>query len=702
MRKPSLLAASLVIGFGAATIAQTGRGGAPGLTIDALIGIRHPSRAIWSPDGQSVAFVWDRAGVQNAWAVSLDGRPPSALTTFADGLIDGLSWSADGRSVLFARGRDLWQVPRAGGEPQPIWTTPEAEDGIVLSPDGTQAAFERSGDIWVRRLRDLYTVQLTRTSTAELSPIWSPEGTRIAFTISSASRREEAPDYAGAKILFTWLERQPTDVGVVPATGGAVVRLGSSPATESAPRWIDPGHVVLQRVSEDLKTREVIVADASTGEAKPIHSDVDSKWWSLTYLNPEPVPSPNGRWVAFVSDRDGWDHLYVVRSEGGTVHQITKGRYEVSRLRWSPDGTQIAFDTNEGESPGRRQVAVATIAADPAQTRIETLTSGRGTNTEPLWSPDQRRVLYQHTDPATSADLFVIDAQPGAVPRRLTDSMPREIDKRALTEPQFVRYASPDGSQVPAYLFVPAGLDRARRHPAIVWVHGDGVTQNYEGWHVRRDYAVYYSFHQYLAARGYVVLAVDYRGSIGYGRDWRQGHFRDLGGKDYEDVAAGAAYLKTLGFVDPDRIGVWGLSYGGFMTLQALTVTPELFRCGIDVAGVVDWRDWHKDPDGPWIKGRMGSPSDNPDLYRRTAPIERVERIVRPLMVLHGTADVNVPFLESVRLVDALTKAGKHVEFMIYPGEFHYFHRAHVLRDAWQRVERFFDTHLRPASKTSS
>jgi dipeptidyl aminopeptidase/acylaminoacyl peptidase len=244
-------------------------------------------------------------------------------------------------------------------------------------------------------------------------------------------------------------------------------------------------------------------------------------------------------------------------------------------------------------------------------------------------------------------------------------------------------------------LFAAKGLDRTAKHPAIVWVHGDGITQNFDGWHTRRDYAVYYSLHQYLAQRGYVVLAVDYRGSIGYGREWRQGHYRDLGGKDYEDIAAGVDYLRTLGFVDAARVGIWGLSYGGFMALQGLTVTPELFRCGIDVAGVVDWRDWYRDPGGPWIRGRMGLPEDEPELYQRSSPIHSVGKIVRPLLVMHGTADENVPFLESLRLLDVAQKAGKDVDLVVYPGEYHYFRRAHVLRDAWTRVERFFDRHLR-------
>jgi len=404
--------------------------------------------------------------------------------------------------------------------------------------------------------------------------------------------------------------------------------------------------------------------------------------------------------IAFISDADGWDHLYVVPVAGGSAMQVTRGKFEVRGLAWSPDGRRIAYDANKGANPGGRQLSVADVG-DLARPRSVTLTGGSGTNAGPAWAPDGTRLLYQHTDPRSPADLFVIGASLPTSPRRLSRSLPASVDRVALIEPEFVRYPSKDGRSVPAQVFAQRGLNRNRRHPAIVWVHGDGTTQNFDGWHTRRDYAVYYSFHQYLAQRGYVVLAVDYRGSIGYGRDWRQGHFRDLGGKDYEDVAASVDYLKTLGFIDAERIGIWGLSYGGFMALQALTVTPELFRCAIDVAGVVDWRDWYKDPDGPWIRGRMGTPEQEPDLYRRTAPIERVDKIVRPLMVMHGSADVNVPFLESVRLVDAALKAGKDVEFAMYPGECHYFHRAHVLRDAWSRVERFFDRHLRGTAETA-
>jgi len=668
----------------------------PGLaTIDALMGIRHPSRGTWSPDGRRIAFVWDRAGVQNLYVAEANGTTstPQALTRFDAGLIDGIFWDAEGTRLLFGRDGELWRVGAAGGEPQRLWTSEAPESGFALSPDGARVAFVRNGDLFACTLDGRGgEIRLTATPALESGPVWSPDGARIAFTSIAAVPRTEAPEYSGAKILYGYFEREPSDVGVVPASGGAAVMIGPTAATESAPRWVDEARLSLQRVSTDFTTREILVGDAATGAVRRVHADADAKFWSLTYLNPEPVPSPDGRWIAFISDRDGWDHAYLAPTAGGDLRQLTQGTFEVSRLAWSPDSSRLALDLNEADRPGVRHVAVLRVADQNA--RLVHVTAGRGTNTEPYWSPDGTRLLFQHTDPQNPADYFVAPAGGGS-PVRLADSLPPDIDRAKLVEPRFVRYPSRDGKPVPAYLFTPRGVTSGARRPAIVWIHGDGVTQNYDGWHVRRDYAVYYSFHQYLVQQGYVVLAVDYRGSIGYGKEWRQGHFRDLGGRDYEDVASGVEYLRTLGYVDATRIGVWGLSYGGFMTLQALTVTPELFACGIDVAGVVDWRDWYRDPDGPWIKGRMGSPLENADLYRRTAPIERINRLARPLLVLHGTADVNVPYLESVRLVDAALKANKRVEFMMYPGEFHYFHREHVLRDAWTRVAQFFDRHLR-------
>jgi dipeptidyl aminopeptidase/acylaminoacyl peptidase len=318
----------------------------------------------------------------------------------------------------------------------------------------------------------------------------------------------------------------------------------------------------------------------------------------------------------------------------------------------------------------------------------------------PHWSDDDKQIVYQHTDTRNSADLYVIAAT-GGTAKRLGDSMPKSIDRSAFVEPEFVHFPAADGQSVPGWLFVPKGLDKTKKHPAVVWIHGDGINQNYDGWHVQRNYAVYYSFHQYLLQQGYVVFAPDYRGSIGYGRDWRNGVYMDVGGQDAKDAWMAGNYLKTLPYVDSQRMGVWGLSYGGFFTLIAMTDQPTLFRAGVDVAGVADYVMYYHDPyNNDWTEGRMGTPEQNPKVYGNASPGSHIDQLARPLLVLHGTSDVNVPFLQSVWLMDEVLKKhkGDLVQFMIYPGEFHYFSREHILLDAWTRVDKFFAYHLRAVS----
>jgi len=688
--------------------------GAHRLTIEQLIDIKHPSDPIWSPDNRHVAFVWDRAGVSNLYLADADGRgQPVALTSYPEGQGGGAFWSRDGQVLYFPRGGDLWQVSINGGEPRPVWSTPASTAGIAVSPDGARVAFVRPSegsaagsprgrDLCVRSFADGAESRVAHDDVSIGGISWSPDGSHLAYSAGSQIiHHDESPSYSGAKIIYTVTERTQGHIFVVPAGGGQAVAI-NVPGGFGSMRWVDATHLVFARESSDYKKRTVYVTDIEGGAARVVHEDVEEKFWSIPGdAGDAPQPSPDGRWLAFLSDRDGWDHLYVMPAAGGEAVQITKGHFEAWRPSWSHDSTRIAFDANEADHPGDRHLGIATIGNDPAQATVIYVTSGRGTDTEPLWSPDDQRLVYQHTDPHNSADLFAIDSRAGAKPVRLSDSMPSGMDRTAFVEPQFVHYPGANGDQVPGWLFVPKDLDRTKKHPAILWIHGDGINQNYDGWHIERNYAVYYSFHQYLLQEGYVVFAPDYRGSIGYGREWRDGVYNDIGGKDARDAWMAANYLKTLDYVDGDRIGVWGLSYGGFFTLVAMTDQPKLFCAGVDVAGVVDFAMYYTDPyHSGWTASRIGTPEDNPEVYARTAPIAHIDWLERPLLVLHGTSDVNVPFLESVRLMDEVLKKGKGglVSFMIYPGEFHYFTRAHVLSDAWHRVDSFFAAHLLSAS----
>jgi dipeptidyl aminopeptidase/acylaminoacyl peptidase len=705
----------LALTFAASAAAQSGPKSSK-LTIEQLIDIKHPTDPVWSPDGKHVVFTWDRAGVANLYVANADGHgQPLALTSFPEGQVEGAFWNEDGDTVYFPHDGDLWQVPVSGGTPKAVWSKLDRGTDFVSSPDSKRVAFVRRNpaageeahpsDLIIRWLSDGTESTVAHDDMSIRGIVWSPDGASIAYTGGSKIiHHDESPAYSGAKLIYRVSEYVQGQMYALRLAGGKPIAI-SKPGEYGGLAWVDPTHLVFDGQSSDFKKYFIYAADAATGATKVIHEVAEEKFWSIPdwgEAGAQPWPSPNGKWIAFLSDQDGWDHIYVMPASGGDAVQITKGHFEAWRPAWSHDSTRIAFDANLEDHPGDRAIGIANIGDNPAGATITYITPVPGTNIEPHWSEGDGRLVYQHTDTRNSADLFTIGTNTGAQPVRLTDSMPAGIDRSKFVEPQFVHFPGPDGQQVPGWLFVPKNLDRTKKHPAIIWIHGDGVNQNYDGWHVQRNYAVYYSFHQYLLQEGYVVFAPDYRGSIGYGRDWRNGVFMDVGGKDAKDAWMSANYLKTLPYVDSARIGVWGLSYGGFFTLIAMTDQPKLFRAGVDVAGVVDYVMYYSDPyHGDWTASRVGTPEQNPAVYANASPISHIDRLERPLLVLHGTSDVNVPYLESVWLIDEALKKGKGnlISYMMYPGEFHYFTRAHVLLDAWHRVDNFFALQLQGKTK---
>jgi dipeptidyl aminopeptidase/acylaminoacyl peptidase len=759
MKTPRLLLLSAAVALlGSLATAQTP---VRKLTIDDLIKIKHPSGHQWTPDGSHVWFTYDDGGVNNIWAVPADGSSSAvALTNYPDGQPAGGFWSRDGKTFFFQRGGGLQSVPVNGGTPQAAWPSAANAGGFTLSPDGTKVAFvtrSSGADLIVHVIGANSDRLVTHVDGGIGAVSWSPDGIKLAYSASSSDGARGGSDLVVANVTgsarntvvhqdgqisgTSWspdgayltyniggggapgqIHTSPPEIGAklifVTNTGGRGGNGGGAfivPVGGGTPRpvrggggggrggggnnWLDATHQLATNTSNNGKTRTTESIDIiKGGEPKVLHTETEDKFFSSINTTASAI-SPDRRWLLFTSDATGWDQIYVTPASGGAATQITKSAGDHWRAVWSHDSHHIAWDTNTGDKPGDRQIEIATIEEDPARATIITVTSGDGTNTVPEWSTDDKRILYQHTDAQNSADLFVAAATANAKPTRLTSSIPSSVDRSIFVAPQLVHYPGPDGKPVPAWLFVPKNLDRSKPHAALVWIHPDGVNQSYNGWHPVRNEAVYYEFHQYLLQQGYVVIAPDYRGSIGYGRDWRNDVYMDVGGKDAKDARMAAGYLKTLGYVDPDRIGVWGLSYGGFFTLLAITQEPTLFRAAVDVAGVVDYKLYYEDPyHGGWTTSRIGTPEEHPDVYAKADPMSHVDQIQRPLLILAGTADVNVPFIESALLVDKLLKAGKGdlVTFMMYPGEFHYFDRSFVVRDAWQRVDAFFAQHLHP------
>ena len=714
MRPSTLIALPALMLLANAAASQTLKKSPSKLTIDQLIQIKHPSAHQWTPDGSHVWFTYDDGGVNNVWAAPSDGSGPAiALTSYPDGQGgNGAFWSRDGQTFFFPRDGGLLDVSVKGGTPRGAWASAAHGRGFTLSPDGERVAFVANAasgfDLVVHSLASNTDKTLAHSDSTMGAPVWSSDGATITYAVGGGAaapiQHYASPPEIGPKLIFVATEGGRGGRGgtsfTVPVTGGPPVQLAGSAAGGfgRGSARIDPTHTLVTRTSNNGLTRTTESVDANGGAAVILHVDTAAKFFSSVNTTNNAV-SPDHRWLLYTSDVTGWDQLYVVPTTGGTPVQLTKTPGEHWRAVWSHDSKHSAWDANSAAKPGTRQIEVATIGDNPANATIVTVTSGSGTNTAPQWSPDDKRLLFQHTDYQNSADLYVADAVSKAKVTRLTSSMPATIDKSQLVAPQLIHYAGPDGKQVPAWLFVPRNLDRAKKHAAVVWIHPDGVNQNYDGWHTDRNEAVYYEFHQYLLQQGYVVIAPDYRGSIGYGRDWRNDVYMDVGGNDAKDARMAATYLKSLGYVDSDRVGVWGLSYGGFFTLLAITQEPTWFRAAVDVAGVADYALYYDDPyHGGWTTSRIGTPQEHPDVYAKAAPMSHVDQIQHPLLILHGTADVNVPFIHSVLLVDHLLKAGKGdlTSFMVYPGEYHYFDRSFVVRDAWQRVDAFFKQNLRP------
>ena len=469
------------------------------LTIEQLIEIKHPSNPVWSPDGKQVVFTWDRAGVGNLYVANADGHgQPQALTSFPEGQVEGAFWNEDGDTVYFPHDGDLWQVPVSVGTPKPVWSKQDRGTDIVPSPDSRRVAFvrgnptpsegnQRGSDLIIRWLSDGTESTVAHDDVSIRGIVWSPDGASVAYTGGSKIvHHDESPAYSGAKIIYRVSEYVRGQMYALRLAGGKPIAL-SKPGEYGGLAWIDPTHLVFDGESEDFKKYFIYLADASSGSTRAIHEIDEEKFWSIPdwgEAGAQPWPSPNGKWIAFLSDQDGWDHIYVMAASGGDAVQITKGHFEAWRPAWSHDSTRIAFDANLEDHPGDRAIGIASIGDDPARATITYITTGPGTNIEPHWSEGDGRLVYQHTDTRNSADFFTIGTNTGAQPVRLTDSMPAGIDRSRFIEPQFVHYLGPDGQQVPGWLFVPKNLDRTKKHPAIIWIHGDGVNQNYDGWHV--------------------------------------------------------------------------------------------------------------------------------------------------------------------------------------------------------------------------
>jgi dipeptidyl aminopeptidase/acylaminoacyl peptidase len=536
-------------------------------------------------------------------------------------------------------------TPTKGAKAQQLFKAGGELDSLRFSPDGKRLAFvSNRGDhsfVGVYTFADRTLRWIDASVAFDFDPRWSPDGTRIAF------------------VRMPWTH---DEIAIVPHRTG------------------DPWSIRVANLTDE-SVSEIYRAPHGAGSVfHPLSSEAQLVW--------------SGGHLIFPAENDGWLHLYSVPAAGGEARLLTPGAFEVEYASASRDGSQIVFASNAGDSERRHLWRLR-----PADGGLEQLTRGTGIETEPAVLGDGMTVAFLRSDARITAHAALLE--PGKAPIDLmAEGLPRDFPAAQLVAPQAVVLPKRAGIAAHADLFLPAAAAAGARHPAVVFMHGGAIRQMLLGWHYMDYYSNAYGFNQYLASRGYVVLSLNYRCGIGYGLDYREAdHSGAAGASEYNDVLAAADYLRSRADVDPARLGLWGGSYGGYLTALGLARNSDLFKVGVDMHGVSDWHHWTL---ATIYNNRPLYVLDTPPAALASAlaasPISSISSWRSPVLLISGDDDRNVAFSEQARLAEALRHQGVEYSQLILPDEIHDFLRHESWLRAYAATARFLDRKLLPGT----
>jgi dipeptidyl aminopeptidase/acylaminoacyl peptidase len=701
-RLPVLALASLTVLVASNEFAAAQKDAARRFTLEQVLSAPFPSDLVAAPVKGRFAWVYNAQGKRNVWIAepAEDGRTYSshAITGYPadDGQdIGEISWAPDGDALVCTRGGDLefsekpspnpasipggveqavWLVALHGGDPKKLGEG----HSPAFSPKGDVVAYVLKGQIWLAKLPGAdKPEQLLHTRGSSESLRWSPDGNLRAF-VSARGEYSFIGVYSIAAKTLTYVD-PGTDHDVEPvwspdSTKLAFLRIPSSGEDLIfEPKRVGSPWSIRVRDLATGKSTEVWRASEGAGSVfREVVSDRQLLWGS-------------GDRLVFPREQDGWTHLYSVPIHAGKTELLTLGRSEVEYVSLSPDRTTVFYSSNQGDIDRRHIWKVAVTGGQPAA-----LTKGTGIETAPVASSDARTVALLRSDaslPMRPA-LLMNSGEPHDL---APEAMPADFPSAQLVIPQPVIFQAADGMPIHAQLFLPPA-STAGPHAAAIPLHVGSRRQMLLGWHYMEYYSNAYAMNQYLAVRGYVVLAVNYRSGIGYGMEFREAlNYGAAGASEFNDVEGAGLYLGTRSDVDPKRIALWGGSYGGYLTALGLARASDLFAAGVDFHGLHDWNQELRN----WLPAY--DPQRKPEGARlawESSPLASVKTWRSPVLLIHGDDDRNVPFSETVALTEALRKQGVEFEQRIFPDEIHDFLLHSTWLSSYSATAGFLDRHV--------
>ena len=593
--------------------------------------------------------------------------------------IGGTAWSPDGKTIAFISnisGRNnLWLVPAEGGWPMQLTISDQRQSAPAWSPDGKWIAYQsdydgdEQWDIFFVSPKTGQVVNVTNTrEIAEESPTWSPDGRYLAYMVKPKTSSVYEID------IFDTLMRETRHL----TTGTPKDKMNVGPVWSKDGKWI----VYTQQQAKGTDSN-VFVAEVATGESTLLTPHQGEHLYSANDY------APDGKHLLITANAgNGYDNVGLLNIATKKISWLTQDKWEISGGNFSPDGKVVTWTANVD---GNTDIYLHNLASG----KTSSLPLPKGINglggADLAFTRDGSRLLYYHNGPNAPNDAWVYSLASGRS-HQVTHSLVAGVPSDHMVEPYLVHYPSRDGKwTISAFLYVPYNMQRNGQNAAIVYVHGGPTAQTVNSFN---------RFIQYMTNQGYMVIAPNYRGSTGYGKEFQQANLFDMGGGDLQDVLAAADWIKQTGFLDPKKIALMGGSYGGYMTMMGVTKAPDVWAAGVPIVPFVNWFTEIANED-PVLQqsdlATMGDLEQNKARYEDRSPINFIDHVKAPLLLLAGGHDPRCPKEETLQVVEAIKKRGGVVEYKVFENEGHGFARVENQIDAYKRAADFLKAHVPPA-----